>query len=236
MMQMNDGWLATDSGIDLLGPYSVNFTGANATNWYANSPATVASGTSFASPAIAGAAASLLDGFRSLGWNQDARTLRLNMLLMGDAGNSTGDILAGIPSKWGAGRLHAAVPHAGWETAPYWWGQSPFGLQPGVTAWGCVNGCNAMPSSVRQYNWVLFFEDADFVAVPRVTIEVFDADTGGLIRADVSPSMTKRIQLRDSEIWGRRLLLKVTPVSMSSAITVYSGDFFHSNPNGWTHH
>ena len=131
------------------------FTGANAPGWYANSGATIASGTSFAAPAIAGAAASVLDGFRSIGWYQDARTLRLNLLLMGDAGSFWGDSLSGIGTSWGAGRMHAAVPYSGWETAPYWWGQSPFALQPGVTAWGCINGCNTMPSSVRQYNWVM---------------------------------------------------------------------------------
>jgi hypothetical protein len=236
LMDMNDGYNGTDSGVDLLGPYSVNFTGANAPGWYANSGATIASGTSFAAPAIAGAAASVLDGFRSIGWYQDARTLRLNLLLMGDAGSFWGDSLSGIGTSWGAGRMHAAVPYSGWETAPYWWGQSPFALQPGVTAWGCINGCNPMPSSVRQYNWVLYFEDADFVAVPRITIEVINADTGAVIRGDYSSSMTKRVQLRDSEIWGRRLQLRVTPVSMASTTTVYSGDFYHSSPNGWTYH
>lgn len=239
IMNMHTGTTGIDSGMDLMGPYFVNFTGAEPTNWYANSANTMAPGTSFSGPAIAGAAASILDGFRSIGWTMNARTLRLNLLMMGDAaigGGSNNDGLSGISDGWGAGRLHAVVPSSGWATAPYWWAQSPFTLNPGVTAYGCVNGCNPMPSSVRQYNWVLFFEDADFNDVPLINIAVIDYSTGAVIRQDTRSSMTKRIQLRDSEIWGRRLQLRVTPVSMGSSVSVYSGDFYHSDAAGWTYH
>lgn len=234
---LTDGTSGTESLIGLMGPYSVNFTGASGPNLYANSGATVASGTSFSSPTIAGAAAMVLDGFRSLGWATSARTLRLNLLMMGDAANSAStDLLSGTSTTWGYGRLHAAVPDATWATAPRWWAQSPFTLQPGVIAQGCVNSCNPMPSSVQQYNWVFYYEPSSWTSVPRIWINIVDLNTNTVVAADYSTSTTKRIQLRSPNIAGRRLQLQVMPISLPSAMTVYSGDFFHSDASGWTYH
>ncbi len=237
IIHMATGSLGYDTVLDLLGPYVVNFTGASALDWYANSANTRFYGTSVSAPAVAGGAARVLDGFRTIGWPQNARTLRLNMSLMGDAGDGpTQDRLFGTGYTWGYGRPHITVPAPGWATGPSWWGQSPFTLQPNVTAYGCVNGCQPMPSSVRQYNWVLFYEDPDLTWTPHVGIQVKDLDTGQVIRQDTSHSLTKRIQLRDAEIWGRRLQLVVIPYSMWGSYTMYSGDFFHSDPTGWTFH
>ncbi|MEZ4223094.1 MAG: S8/S53 family peptidase [Polyangiaceae bacterium] len=237
LIHMATGTWGYDTVVDLVGPYVVNFTGATSPDWYANSANTVFTGTSVASPAVAGSAARVLDGFRSIGWPENARTLRLNLLLMGDAADgATQDRLFGASYTWGYGRPHVTVPAAGWAAGPSWWGQSPFTLQPGVTAYGCVNGCQPMPSSVRQYNWVLFYEDADLTWTPYVGIQIKDLDTGQVIRQDISHSQTKRIQLRDGEIWGRRLQLVVIPYQMWGSYTMYSGDFFHSDSAGWTYH
>ncbi|MBX3125236.1 MAG: S8 family serine peptidase [Polyangiaceae bacterium] len=101
-----------------MAPMLVNFDGTNhivwsGTSYYANSnSAGVAfGGTSAASPMVAGSAARVLDGFKSIGWGQTARTLRLNLLLMGDAaqGPST-DLLSGVDSRGGSGDFFHSDP------------------------------------------------------------------------------------------------------------------------------
>ena len=214
--------------------------------WYMNPPygydtAGVHSGTSFAAPAVAGAAGMLREHFSSIGWTTDARVLLVNMLLMGDSYSYDfgGDRRYGMDPRSGAGRTHMHYPSSGNLTGPWGWGWHVFDITNSdvreFTVWDPL----AESPLVRQWKVAMTWDESDYAAATDIVLEVWNkCPPGGgeaLVSLDYSWDIRKRVELTQSEISNRCLVYRVRTFDNSMPPgqfrRVYVADYFHSgNP------
>jgi hypothetical protein len=209
-------------------------------NGYASntpSPGNFGCGTSFAAPAIAGAAALLRQRWNAMGgnWaNNSASALLTNMLLMGDGWASDAGAFreAEFDPRSGAGRAHIHYPGVGNLMAPYRWTSFPVTLSEGQGVTYAV-GPNSGPESslITQYKLTIAWFESDYNNAADIILRVRDSCNGNVVIAqDTSFDMRKRITLFDADIRGRWLTYSILPLSIpgGGTRTVYVADYYHS--------
>lgn len=207
-------------------------------NGYASntpSPGNFGCGTSFAAPAVAGAAALLKQDFTAIGWNStDAGVLLVNMLLMGD-GYSYYNFRYGEPNGFdprsGAGRVHMHYPSGENLTAPWGWGWHTVDLASGQTASYTVGSSAAESPSITQWKVAMTWFETNYDQAADIYLTVTDSCHGNaLVAQDDSWDFRKRIDLFQSQISNKCLVYNVVAYSVPPGQTrrVYVADYFHS--------
>jgi len=192
-----------------------------------------ACGTSFASPATAGAAALLRQAFYRYMSPPTARLLLTNMLLMGDGYHS--DIgmksAVGMDPRSGAGRVHMHYPSSASLISPWGWGWHSFRLDPGQERWFSMWDDGAESPSITQWKVAMTWREDDYTNMADIVLEVWDHCEGQpwvQVSEDWSYDIRKRITLPGSSIGGRCLWYRVRCFSAPAGRSVYVADYFHS--------
>lgn len=200
------------------------------------------SGSSFAAPAVAGAAGMLREHFQSIGWGPNARVLLVNMILMGDsyAFDWGGDHRNGMDPRSGAGRTHMHYASATNLTSPWGWGWHTFNIGNSSTVSFSVWDAGPKSPFMRQWKVAMTWKETNYAAAADIVLEVWNTCPSGggpavLVAGDLSYDNRKRIELVQSEISNRCLEYRIRTFSNSMPVgqarTVYVADYFHSgNP------
>lgn len=221
---------------------------------------TAIAGTSYAAPAVAAAAGLLRESFNTIGWNlNDARTLLVNMILLGDGFQDWygGQLPYGMDLQSGAGRLHAHAPIVGDMVSPWGWGWHVARLGPGEELRFPVWDGGAEDVNVQQWKsamtWVEPSTSGSGTTIPvaDIVLEVWDTCAPGgpvSVSSDYSFDIRKRLSLSHTQIVlptrsrcleGRVRVFDI-PVGSANPIPgsqprtrdVYVADYFHGgNPS-----
>ncbi|MEW5849146.1 MAG: S8 family serine peptidase [Myxococcota bacterium] len=196
-------------------------------------------GTSFAAPAVSGAALLLKQAMAEQGWPaDDARLVMLNLLLTADAWNGepgdTTPLRAGISRSSGFGRVNVRAP-ADWDLpAPWGWGWRAFTIHQGETHIWPVGDEGPEDRDVAQWTAALLWFEPDLQQVSDVTLSVHNAcppHAPGTLAGDWSFDVRKRVRLDGAEVAGRCLELHVTAYQTPpEGVDVVVGDLFHGAP------
>lgn len=201
-------------------------------------------GTSFAAPAVAGAAALLRQQLVVKGWimaggvpsPDDVGTLMVNMLLMGDGYSYDlgGFRTSGFDQRSGAGRVHMHYPSGANLTAPWGWGTHSISLANGEAATFWVGSSGAESPSVTQWKLALTWVETDYSQASDIIVRVYDSCHGNaIVASDDSFDMRKRITLTQSQISNKCLYYRIDAFSIrpGTYVRLYVADYFHSgNP------
>ncbi|MCG8425613.1 MAG: S8 family serine peptidase [Proteobacteria bacterium] len=228
------GVSSTYSGVDLSAPglWSYNFTNAPAsynTTWRI-------SGTSFASPAVAGSGALLRDEFNTRGWGvNNARVLFINLLTMGDTWdhNTGADRSSGVSDVSGYGRFNLHRPSGTDLAGPWGWGWRYFTIHDGETHKFTVWDAAAESPLVTQTKWAVTWFESNPNSVADIVIKLVNTCPPGggqvTVGLDYSFDLRKSVSLDQSQIGGRCLEMQVIGIDVPpGGRTVYSADYFHS--------
>jgi len=191
-------------------------------------------GTSFAAPAVAGAAALLRQQFNSISWpGNDVGVLITNMLLMGDGyASSTGAFKANrFDPRSGAGRVHMHYPANANLTAPWGWGTHTATLSDGDTVTYTVWDSGPESPSVTQWKGAMTWFETNYDDAADIVLHVIDTCNGNAtVASDVSYDLRKRVTLTQSQISNKCLSFRISAyhIPAGQTRTVYVADYFHS--------
>ena len=171
----------------------------------APSPGNFGCGTSFAAPAVAGAAALLKQDFATMGWSStDAGVLLVNMLLMGDGYayyNAKFGSPAGFDPRSGAGRVHMHYPSGANLKGPWGWGWHTVDLANGQQASYTVGSAAAESPSITQWKVAMTWFETNYDQAADIYLTVTDSCNGNaLVAQDASWDFRKRVELFQSHI------------------------------------
>ena len=141
----------------------------------------VYAGSSYASPAVAGAAGMLREHFSSLGWTTNGRVLLANMILMGDsyAFDYGGDRRTRMDPRSGAGRTHMHYPASANLTAPWGWGWHVFNIGNSSTVAFTVWDSGPESPLLRQWKVAMTWKETDYAAAADMILEVYNTCPSG---------------------------------------------------------
>lgn len=191
-------------------------------------------GSSFAAPTVAGAAALLKSAFYDIGWGSvSPRVLYANMLTQADGWSSVSNSFndSKMDKISGGGRLNMHYPSSENLAAPWGWGWRSFTIHDDETVTWPVGSGTALSSSIKEWSWALAWFENSLTSVSDIDILVFDTCSPGspAVAYDLSYDIRTRISLKQSDISGKCLEMRAVGYSVPpSGTTVYSADFFHS--------
>lgn len=225
----------TTAGVDISAPGWHTLTFSGEPNTYFTG---TWSGTSMASPVVAGNAALLKDALKGIGWSSaadDPRALAVNLLLSGDSWDeiSGSEPTSGVSATSGFGRARMHWPSSSSIEGPWGWGWRSFNIHQGETVTWTVESAGPESASVTEWKWAfLWFED-NLGSTSDIVIRVYDTCPAGggapvLVAGDYSYGLRKRVRLTSSQIGGKCLEMRATAyLTPSGGTWVYSADYYH---------
>jgi hypothetical protein len=152
-----------------------------------------ASGTSFAAPTVAAAAAEYSTYFNSgFGSGFDLPSpgiLFVNMLLMGDRQGQSGTLTSRFDSLWGAGRLRLRTYDAAGLDAPSQYLTGSVCVGNGLTSTVPLNSGAAIPATVNVVKAAIYFYDSRHelgTAIDDIDLKLRNVSTGGTVAFSTS--------------------------------------------------
>jgi hypothetical protein len=222
------------SGLGLVAPSHRRFIG-NGTP-YTYDLLDVVGGTSYATPAVSGTAALILDALEDQGWAvTDKRVLMAHMYLLGDHwdGNTGVRNKVGL-SRWsGAGRLRAHFPSSADLTAPWGWGWRTVAINNGQTVDWSVEGPGAESCSITQWKWAAVWTEPNLSSVADIDFSVVDKCDPvygeRILYSDTTYELVAKFTLEQADICNKCLYMRAYGFSVpAGGRTIYSADYYHS--------
>jgi len=196
------------------------------------------SGTSYAAPAVAGAAGIMRTAFRSLGYTGiNARLLHATMMVMGDgfAGDLGVKTNADFDERSGAGRVHMHYPAAPSMVSPSALTLRTFNISQGGTV--SFNVANGAQLPAVDWKLAMTWIDNDETNASDITVRAWATCQNGVplnpqvdIGADWSYDVRKRIRVSSASTSGRCVRYEVTAWHIPSLGTrsVTIAEYYHS--------
>ena len=145
--------------IDATGPGEIEFyASSTSNNGYLSN---LIQGTSFSTPAVAGAAVDYIDYYKTERSSliDDPGILFANMLLMGDRQSTSGKLTTDYSNRWGAGRLKMRIPEDGGLSGPWGYGSGWTCVQNGASSYININNGNDLGAGVDVVKAVAYWYD-----------------------------------------------------------------------------
>lgn len=225
-MQLNIGASVARAGIYAAAPGVATLAYRDAPINYTTGSST---GSSFASPMAAGAAALLRNALYDHGWGTDGRYLFAHMLLQADGFDQISGTQksTAFSNLTGAGRMRMHFPASASLVGPWLWEQRTFWLNPGQVVTFPLASGGAVPAGVRQWKWASYWNEANLNAVSDVDVQVWDTCTNTQLASQFDFDLRNRVDLRDSQIAGRCIEMRVIAYSLTAPLFIWSADFYH---------
>jgi hypothetical protein len=237
------GHASTASGIGVVAPGARDYV-IQMPSGYTDT--TTIFGTSFAAPAVTGAAAIWKDSFVELGntssffptLSHNPRIIKANMLAMADGINSSySPTASGVSDYTGAGRLKVDVTGSTRQRnssgSGFFWTMGVQTLTTSNLGTAVVVALPTAPATATWFKGALFWEETNFGATADITWELFDTCQPGTfsdirIGHDTSYDLEKRMRVALNG--GECLELRFNTIEMPTGSNrkVYWAAYYHS--------
>lgn len=231
LVKTADGYNAVYPAVGLIAPGRLDLVTYQSPSSYA----TGSWGTSFATPAVAGAAALMEQGYAGRGWtNLHGQFYAATMLMFGDGWDASTNTTrtSGLHTQSGAGRLRARFPDSADFTGGWAWGFRAVTLSQGQeVCWGVSHG-GPLEASYTTWKWAARWTEPDLMSIADIDLRVLDACNGNAyVVGQNDRAIDNRIELKSAAFSGKclRACLYGYMIPAGTTRTVYTVDFIHSD-------